>query len=175
MTALSRVWLDTGLFMHVCSATCALQCLIQHYRGEESRKGCCGCILFPKLNIFTWTSSNCTTKPFYTQWERMFSSFLVRNSFICCSFQNSLSTDHGFWPHSPFPLPYCLLAFPSLNDVRTFCAYLNSQMSAWSTAPVSWDVLTVSLTALEFYSPSILAHTPPENNQQKAEDHLEMR
>lgn len=58
--------------------------------------------------------------------------------------------------------PYCLLAFPSLNDVRTFCAYLNSQMSAWSTAPVSWDVLTVSLTALEFYSFYLGTHTTRE-------------
>lgn len=106
----------------------------------------------------------------------MFSSFLVRNSFICCSLQNSLSTDHGCWSNSPFP-HYCLLAFTFLNGVRTFSAnfIFSDECLEYSNVPVSWDVLSVFLMALEFYSPSTLAHTPPGNNQQKARDHLEIR
>lgn len=161
--------------MHVCNATCALQCLIQHNRGEENWKGQCGCILFKKQSIFMWTSSNCTTKPLHTQWKRIFSSFLVRNFCISCCLQNSVSIDQRLLTNFTF-FSYCLLAFTSLNSTRTFCAYLifSDEFLEYNKVIVSWDLLTVFLTA-PFYSPSTLTHTPQGNNQQKMEDPLETR
>ena len=123
-----------------------------------------------------WTSSNCAAKPLHTQWKRMFSSFRVRNFFTCCSLQNSLSTDQRLLTKFTFS-SYCLLAFTSLNNARTFCAYfiLSDECLEYNKVIVSWDLLTVFLTAPEFYSPSTLTNTPPGNNQQKVEDPLETR
>lgn len=157
--------------MHVCNAMCALQCLFQHNRREESWKGQWRCILFKKQNIFMWISSNCTAKPLHAQWKRIFSSFLVKNFFICCSLQNSLSTDQWLLTEFTFSF-HCLQRFTSLNNARTFCAcfIVSDECLEYNKVIVSWDLLTVFLTAPEFYSPSALTHTPPGNNQQKVEE-----
>lgn len=149
---------------------------IQHSWGGESWNGQCGCALFKKRNVLMWTSSKCTTKALHTQWKRIFSSFLVRNFFICCSLQNSLSTDQQLLTKFTFS-SYCPLAFTSLSNVRTFCAYFifSDECLEYNKVIVSWDFLTAFLAASEFYSPSTLTHTPPGNQQQKAEEPLETR
>lgn len=143
---LSWVWLDVGLFMHVCSAMCALQHLIQHHRGEESWKGCCGYFTL-KAKCFYLNKLKVHNQTLYTQWERMFSWCLVRNSFICCSVQNSLSTDHGCWPNSPFPLTTCwhlhLWMMWGHSVLILYC-----QMSASSTAMYCWVDLSLLCSSL---------------------------
>lgn len=162
--------------LHVCNPACARQSVIQHNRGGDSWKGQCGCILFKKKNAFMWTSSMCTAKPLHAQWKRIFSSFLVRNFFICCSLQNSLSTEQRLLTKFTFS-SYCPLAFTSLNNARTFCAYFifSDECLEYNKLIVSWDLLTVFLTASEFYSPSTSTHPPLGKRQQKAEEPLEMR
>lgn len=135
-----------------CSCMCAVQCVHCSVwfsiTGEKRAgwKGCCGCILFKKLNILTWTCSKCTTKPF-TLNRRYFSSFLVRNSFICCSLQNSLSTDHGCWPNSPFPLTACWHLHLWMMWGHSV-PILYSQMRAWSTAMYWWVDMCLLFSSL---------------------------
>lgn len=75
----------------------------------------------------------------------------------------------GCFPHFLLGIPLFVAAS------RIFCFIFSGECLEYSNVLVSWDVFTAFLTALEFYSPSTLAHTPPGNNQQKAEDHLEIK
>lgn len=148
--------------MHVCNAICALQSDSAH-QGRRELKWPVRVYLFKKQNIFV--------NQFKLHSQTLTSSFLVRNVFICCSLQNSLSTDQQLLTKFTFS-SYCLLAFTSLNNVRTFCAW--DECLVYNEVIVFWDLLIVFRTEPKFYSPT-LTHAPSENNQQRVEDPLEMR
>lgn len=123
--------------------------------------------LFKRQNIFV--------NQFKLHSQALKSSVLVRNVFVCCSLQNSLSTDQQLLTKFTFS-SYCLLAFTSLNNVRTFCAYFIfwDEWLVYNVVIVCWDLLIVFLTESKFYSPT-LTHALSGNNQQRIEDPLEMR
>lgn len=169
--------LKVGMFVHVCNAPGAVQSGWFSTTREKRVEKVNVDVFYSKTKIFLCDPVQTVQPNPYTLKEKgIFSSFPVRNFFSCGSLQNSWSTDQQ--PLTKFTFySYCLVAFTSPSNMRTFCAHfiLSDECFKHNKVMVSWDLFAVFLTAAELYSPSTWTYTPAGNNQQKVEGPLEMR